>query len=292
MTSSPLETAPPSPAADDGGDRTAKRHDGTRHGSLVETATEAIRSQIAEGRLTAGDRLPPERTLVEELNVSRTVLREALSSLEALGLIETRATRGRFVTSGGSSERSRALVSAWLHQHAGEIFEGDEIRSVLESHVIRSMSPWGAIDAARRAAAILRQQVEAVERSDALEAAKLDLAFHRLLCSYTSNNTIKTLVEGLAGESRRETLAVYSLPEASRRSLEQHQQIVRALEASDVEQAAEIASAHMIDAARRFGTRTDDGAGPCGSQEPARAREAQPPLLDGRRSRWQDRREA
>jgi len=71
--------------------------------------------------------------LVEELGVSRTVVREALSSLEALGLIETRGTRGRFVTSGGSSERSRSIVSAWLHQHAPEILEVDEIRSVLEA---------------------------------------------------------------------------------------------------------------------------------------------------------------
>src|ERR1700747_2522606 len=104
-----------------------------RPGSLVDSATEAIRSQIVLEKLPAGERLPPERVLVQELGFSRTVLREALSSLEALGLIETRGTRGRFVAQGGSSERSRSIVSAWLHQHGREILAGGEIRSVLEA---------------------------------------------------------------------------------------------------------------------------------------------------------------
>ena len=71
---------------------------GQRDGTLVDAAIQAIRSTIASGELAAGARMPPERVLVEQLGVSRTVVREALSSLEALGLIETRGTRGRFVS--------------------------------------------------------------------------------------------------------------------------------------------------------------------------------------------------
>ena len=121
-----------------------------RGGSLVDSATEAIRSQIVLEKLAAGERLPPERVLVQELGVSRTVLREALSSLEALGLIETRGTRGRFVAQGGSSERSRTIVSAWLHHHAREILEVDEIRSVLEAQAIKDGSPAPAVSPRRR----------------------------------------------------------------------------------------------------------------------------------------------
>lgn len=142
-------------------------------------ATEAIRQRIVEGDLAAGDKLPPERVLVDELGVSRTVLREALSSLEALGLIEVRGRRGRFVTSGGSSERSSSIVSAWLHQHAPKILEVDEIRSVLEAHAVRAMSEWDAIDAARRAGAQLARQREAIAAGDAIAAADADAAFHR-----------------------------------------------------------------------------------------------------------------
>ena len=223
-----------------------------RHGSLVDAATEAISSQILHAELVAGDRLPTERVLVERLGVSRTVLREALSSLEALGLLETRGTRGRFVASGGSSERSRALVGAWLHQHAREILEVDEIRSVLEAHAIRSMSEWDAIDAARAAGALVREQSEAVERSDPVAAADSDEAFHRLLSSYSKNGALLALMDGLIDSSRKAAYAAYSLPETAADSLAQHGLIVDALAVSDVAGAARLAQEHMIDVARRY----------------------------------------
>lgn len=224
---------------------------GGARGSLVEGAIEAIRSRIMQGELVAGDRLPPERALVGQLGVSRTVLREALSSLEALGLIETSTTRGRFVAVGGSSERSRTIVSAWLHQHAREILEVDEIRAALEAQAITSMSQWDAIDAAQRGEELLREQTRAVERSDAVGAAEADAAFHRLLCSYSQNEALRLLVDGLIDSSLRGGYAVYSLPETAQRSLEQHRSIVDALADSNVARAAEHAREHMIDVARR-----------------------------------------
>jgi GntR family transcriptional repressor for pyruvate dehydrogenase complex len=225
-----------------------------RDGSRVDWATGAIRSKVLEGELAAGDRLPPERVLVTELAVSRTVLREALSRLEALGLIESRGTRGRFVTSGGSPERSRTIVSAWLHQHAREILEVDEIRSVLEAQAIQAMSEWEAIDASRAAADVLRGQREALERGQPMAAAEGDAAFHRLLCSYTKNGALEVLIDGLVDASRTAAYAVYSLPETAQRSLDQHLRIVDALAASDVAGAAECARDHMIDAARQYAT--------------------------------------
>jgi DNA-binding FadR family transcriptional regulator len=223
-----------------------------KDGSLVEATTEAISTRILHGDLSAGDRLPTERALVEQLGVSRTVLREALSSLEALGLIETRGTRGRFVAAGGSSDRSRTLVGAWLHQHAREILEVDEIRSVLEAHAIRSMSQWDALDAASAAGAVLRRQADALERRDPVAAADGDAAFHRLLGSYTKNGALRALMDGLIDASRKGAYAVYSLPETAGGSLEQHRQIVDALAASDVAGAARLAQEHMLDVARRY----------------------------------------
>ena len=228
----------------------------SRDGSLVEAATEAISSQILHGGLGVGDKLPTERELVEQLGVSRTVLREALSSLEALGLVETRGTRGRWVAAGGSSERSRTLVGAWLHQHAREILEVDEIRSVLEAHAIRAMSKWDAIEAGGEAATALTAQTEALERGDAVAAAEGDAAFHRALGSYTQNVALRSLMHGLIDASRKGAYAVYSLPDTAASSLEQHRRIVEALAASDVEGAALLAQEHMLDVARRYSAAT------------------------------------
>ena len=232
--------------------------------SLVDGTIETIRQRIGQGGLASGDRLPPERILVDELGVSRTVLREALSSLEALGLIEARGTRGRFVSQGGSSERSRAIVSNWLHDHAREILEMDEIRSVLEAHAIRSMTEWEAIDAARRAAAVLRDQRNASARADAVEAARLDAEFHLVLSSYTKNETLQSLVQELIATARPETLAVYSLPDAAELSLTQHQQILDALTQFDIPRVAEMDRLHLIDVAQRYSASFDTDVSPKG----------------------------
>src|SRR3954466_12710801 len=59
-----------------------------------------IRAAILTGKLTAGERLSPERELAEQFGVSRVTVRDALRSLEAMGLIEVRvgARGGAFVT--------------------------------------------------------------------------------------------------------------------------------------------------------------------------------------------------
>jgi GntR family transcriptional repressor for pyruvate dehydrogenase complex len=227
---------------------------------LVEDAVETIRQRIDGGELETGDRLPPERVLVEELSVSRTVLREALSSLAALGLIEARGTRGRFVSARGSSEGSRAVISGWLHDNAREILDIDEIRSVLESHAIRAITEWDSVDAARRAGAVLRAQRDAVRRHDAIEASRLDAEFHLVLSSYTKNKALQALLSDLVATSGPETLAIYSLPDASERSLLQHQEIVDALGQADIKRVSDVARMHLIDAAQRYLSSFDEPA--------------------------------
>ena len=56
-----------------------------------------IAAAVQQEQFKVGDRLPPERTLAEELNVSRASVREALSALEILGIVESRTGNGTFV---------------------------------------------------------------------------------------------------------------------------------------------------------------------------------------------------
>ncbi|MDF2531913.1 MAG: GntR family transcriptional regulator [Clostridia bacterium] len=64
---------------------------------VYEQVIDQIKDMIAEGTLNKGDRLPSERSLVEQLQVSRASLREALRALEVIGLVECKQGEGNYI---------------------------------------------------------------------------------------------------------------------------------------------------------------------------------------------------
>ena len=66
--------------------------------TLAEAVAEQLMAMIARGQLKPGDRLPTEPKLMEQFNVERSTLREAVKSLVVAGLLETRRSSGTFVS--------------------------------------------------------------------------------------------------------------------------------------------------------------------------------------------------
>lgn len=71
--------------------------DDRREESKVDKVVSYVLTMVRDGRIAKGDRLPPERTLAEELKMSRAVVREALSALQISGYVERRAGDGTFL---------------------------------------------------------------------------------------------------------------------------------------------------------------------------------------------------
>jgi GntR family transcriptional repressor for pyruvate dehydrogenase complex len=92
---------------------------------IYEDIVRQVKALIADGRLTSGDRLPPERELAERFRVSRTSVREALRALQSRGLIEIRAGEGAFVqdVSVEALIEPLALVILPHREAVGELFE-------------------------------------------------------------------------------------------------------------------------------------------------------------------------
>jgi GntR family transcriptional repressor for pyruvate dehydrogenase complex len=64
---------------------------------VYEQVIEQIKEMIVSGKLKKGDKLPPERELVEQLQVSRTSIREAIRALQIIGLVECKQGGGNFI---------------------------------------------------------------------------------------------------------------------------------------------------------------------------------------------------
>lgn len=91
---------------------------------------------IDKEQIRPGDKLPSERVLSERLNVGRSSVREALRSLELLGLIETRQGGGTFLSSGQNIQLVEILASFILRE-SRTVKELDAIRKMHEKEAIR-----------------------------------------------------------------------------------------------------------------------------------------------------------
>ena len=195
-----------------------------------------IRDLIESGQLTAGDRLPPERELAVQLNVSRTVLREALHTLAALGLIELQHGRGIFVTSGSAHATAQRLsASMQADDSAARLRDLFAIRRILEG----ASAEWAAQRATPEQIAELRailaeaSPLYTATPFDAELAGALDARLHTTIAAASANRTLLLLMVTLVDElgiSRGRSLAI---PGRAQKSLRQHERLVEAIAAHD-----------------------------------------------------------
>lgn len=112
-----------------------------------------LRTLIREQHIEPGDKLPSERVLSEQLGVGRSSVREALRSLELLGLIETRHGGGTFLASVHHHQLIEILSSFILQEtksiedvHATrEMHEREAIRIICRSEALRNLPVWESL---------------------------------------------------------------------------------------------------------------------------------------------------
>ena len=213
--------------------------------------------------MTAGSKLPPERELANLLQVSRTALREALRILEATGVLVASVGRGRYVANGGGS--GVITAGGWLQVHRDEVAELNHVLQLVEPAGLLELPAYLVPEVAAEARAIYTKASEAVEAGDADSAADLDSEFHNCLSRRTPNRLLRELIAGLLASSRESAAAVYAIPTAAKRSLQQHLEIIEALEEGDRELASTKLRAHAA-VAYRFAAEQSFS----GTQEPPR----------------------
>jgi GntR family transcriptional repressor for pyruvate dehydrogenase complex len=160
-------------------------------GSLAERVVEALAGEIRAGALRPGQKLPTEAQAVSRFHVSRTVVREALSRLQAAGLVETRHGIGTFV----STQRRESGLRA----SAAEIATVIDLVAMLELRIAIE-SEAAALAARRRTLAQIDEMRAALERFAADlaaggETADADFAFHGAIARATDNRYFETVLE-------------------------------------------------------------------------------------------------
>jgi GntR family transcriptional repressor for pyruvate dehydrogenase complex len=123
---------------------------------LIDRATEAIKHHILASQLKRGDRLPSETELARSLGVSRNVVRQAVSSLEMLGIVRVAQGRGIYVADLANTDVFRQLA-AWIDTSGLDNEEYLQVRTIFEQGIFEllvtqaSEADLGHIEAVARA---------------------------------------------------------------------------------------------------------------------------------------------
>jgi GntR family transcriptional repressor for pyruvate dehydrogenase complex len=154
-----------------------------------------LREVIETKGLAPGDRLPTEAELVESLEVSRPVLREAVSQLETLGLIRVRRGLGMFVGDRDSLAGCLKMVRTALAVTPRDLVQLTELRTALENHTARK----AARQATREDVSALEELCDAMDRDDLPyeEAIGIDFAFHRKLAEISGHELMSNVLSVL-----------------------------------------------------------------------------------------------
>jgi DNA-binding FadR family transcriptional regulator len=153
---------------------------------------ESISDDILAGRLTDGEKLPSERLLATSFGVGRPLVREALRSLEELGLVETRAGRGTFVRATTTGVHRQLGVA--IRRRGATAAELSEARITLESQAAGLAATRATADDIDRLEEALRQ----LEASEGVEHVRNDLAFHLAIAAAAHNPVIEMMLESIA----------------------------------------------------------------------------------------------
>ncbi|MBY0755376.1 FadR family transcriptional regulator [Clostridium sardiniense] len=197
---------------------------------VYEEVVERIKKMIEEGELKIGDKLPTERAMAEELNVSRASIREAIRSLEVIGLIESIQGAGNYIKNDFSEILLEPLSMMFMLQQ-GSAIDIYELREVLELSTIMLSAERISKEELKK----LKELIEKFKESD-IESNNviIDKEFHYTIVKSANNplitnllNVLSQVIDKFITDSRKNIL---ESSENKERLLKLHERVYIALE--------------------------------------------------------------
>ncbi len=156
-----------------------------RSASLSSQLVTSLRAHIEAGGWPVGTRIPPEQTLMEELGVGRSTLREALGALVHLGLLEARIGDGTYVRA--SSELQSVMVRRASSAQRDNVLE---LRTVLEEYASGAAALRRSEDQLHQLRELLADADAACAGADRTAAGSVDALFHRAVVRASGNDLL------------------------------------------------------------------------------------------------------
>jgi DNA-binding GntR family transcriptional regulator len=199
---------------------------------LADWVTRTLREAILQGHLKPGEKIDQD-LVADELDVSRTPIREALRVLESEGFVDIRPHRG-------------AYVSTVTQKDIQEIYE---VRALIEAEMVRQVTPMipdAVLDQ-------LEQSLEEAQTEEGAGYVASDVTLHDAIAALVRNELLKEILDSLNRRIIRvrrfaQLQPGYHLQE----SHQEHCAIVQAMRKRDRDRAAKLMARHLRNSAQRI----------------------------------------
>ncbi len=233
----------------------ASAPEGTERGYRpgYEVAAERILEYVIQAGLQPGARLPTEKDLADEVQMSRTVVREAVKILSALGRLSVHKGRGIYVAEPDQSSWQQSLANflpADLRQ-VDELFEFRRHLETTTAHLAAQRATPAQVKAVREAA---QQSAQAAQQDNIDAFTRADEAFHTGIATAAGNMFFAATVDAMRRLQRQVTtiglagIAGGSLHVAAT----QHQAIAEAIATGETNRAQTLMAEHIDLTAQQF----------------------------------------
>ncbi|MBJ6988042.1 MULTISPECIES: FadR/GntR family transcriptional regulator [unclassified Devosia] len=220
--------------------------------TLVEEVTTRLLADIRTGNLQPGARLPTEREMMQQLGVSRTVIREAVAQLRASGVVTTRQGLGAFVSAG--AHHRTLQISPNDMKVVGDLINLNELRLAIEVEAAARAAARASAESIERLRTALDDISAAIDRGE--DGAEEDFRFHQAVAEASGNPHFPRTLDFLGQYSvPRRATNVGGVKDASylSRLQNEHQQIFDAINDGNANAARDAMRQHLEASLARLG---------------------------------------
>lgn len=217
---------------------------------LKDQIFEQLVSMVLSGKLKQGDKLPPEHALMKQFGVGRGSLREAIGALSLMGVLSVRPGHGTHVASSPDGFLTKPFSWGKMTVGRDKVHELVEARTVLEQAIV-GLAAQRATDEDIAEMRHHHAQLKAAKKAGR-KAVQADLSFHTTLAKASHNDILVRLLISMRHlmrtwmEQKATVIGGYDLVR------EQHNEILHAIEAHDVERAQSALRNHLDSVGERL----------------------------------------
>lgn len=216
-----------------------------RRRKLSEDVAERLQSMMLSGQLKPGENLPSERALMSTFGVGRSSVREALFSLQRMGLVLVRNGEPACVTKPSAKTLVDEMSGAVAHilsdtQGAKEL---QQARTLYEVMLVRHAAQHACEEDVGRLKAALDANLASVGNPD--EFARTDVAFHQVLAEIPRNSIFTSLQSALAVWLAEQRVVSLKVAQAEQNAYHAHREIYEAIASHDADLAEAAMRRHL-----------------------------------------------